>query len=66
MHDAEKRWPILQKKRKEPYHGVSAAMNITGTTVFVPVDITDDDWHVILADLAISCYQASGGQMSEA
>lgn len=27
-------------------------MNITGTTVFVPVDITQEDWDIILDDLA--------------
>jgi hypothetical protein len=28
-------------------------MNITGTTVFVPVDMTEEDWEVILEELAI-------------
>jgi hypothetical protein len=27
-------------------------MNITGTTVFVPVDITHEDWDMILEDLS--------------
>jgi hypothetical protein len=27
-------------------------MNITGTTVFVPVEITPDDWALICDDLA--------------
>jgi hypothetical protein len=27
-------------------------MNITGVTVFVPVDITDEDWEIILRDLS--------------
>jgi hypothetical protein len=31
---------------------VSAAMNITGTTVFVPVEITEEDREIILRDLA--------------
>jgi len=48
---AWERWPIL-KKRKNRAGGVSAAMNITGTTVFVPVDITREDWEIILDDLA--------------
>jgi hypothetical protein len=31
---------------------VSAAMNITGTTVFVPTDVSTDDWALILGDLS--------------
>jgi len=27
-------------------------MNITGATVFVPVDVTDQDWELILSDLS--------------
>jgi hypothetical protein len=50
---AWERWPILQK-RSNRAGGVSAAMNITGTTVFVPVDITQEDWDIILGDLATS------------
>jgi hypothetical protein len=34
--------------------GVSAAMNITGTTVFVPVDISADDWALMLSDLHVA------------
>jgi len=49
--EAWRRWPIL-KKREDRAGGVSAAMNITGTTVFVPVDITEEDWRIILQDLA--------------
>lgn len=51
---ARERWPVL-KRRLAKNHGkggVSAAMNITGTTVFVPVAVTDEDWEIILADLA--------------
>jgi hypothetical protein len=33
---------------------VSAAMNITGTTVFVPNYIDDEQWKQILADLGIT------------
>lgn len=52
-HDeAKKRWPFLQR-RLGPTGGVSAAMNITGTTVFVPVEITSADWQLILDDLAL-------------
>ena len=53
MRDAWEHWPVL-KSRRLRYASVSAAMNITGTTVFVPVDITEDDWNIILSDLAIS------------
>ncbi|MEX0735152.1 MAG: hypothetical protein WD051_11055 [Steroidobacteraceae bacterium] len=49
MDDAKARWPTL-KKSQAP--SVTAAMNITGTTVFVPREITPDDWAMILTDLA--------------
>ena len=32
--------------------GVSAALNITGTTVFVPKEVTSDDWAYLLRQLA--------------
>jgi hypothetical protein len=51
---AAKHWPVL-KQRLEANHGrggVSAAFNITGTTVFVPVEISGEDWEAILEDLA--------------
>lgn len=44
-------WPYLHK-RANMSGGVTAAMNITGVTVFVPVDISEDDWKLILRDLA--------------
>ena len=47
---AQLRWPVLQ--RRAHYPNVTAAMNLTGTTVFVPIDITDEDWKMILSDLA--------------
>ncbi|WP_148042275.1 hypothetical protein [Pseudomethylobacillus aquaticus] len=52
--EAKARWPILQKRleRNSGRGGVSAAMNITGTTVFVPVPITHEDWEIICQDLA--------------
>jgi hypothetical protein len=49
MDDARARWPVLQKSTQK---SVSAAMHITGTTVFVPVQITNEDWEIILCDLA--------------
>ena len=47
---AAQRWPIL--KNRTHYANYTAAMNLTGTTVFVPVHIGDEDWRMILADLA--------------
>jgi len=47
--NAMETWPILNKNR---FSSVSAAMNITGTTVFVPVEISKDDWALILRNLS--------------
>lgn len=47
--EASQRWPIL---RSTPQNSVSAAMNLTGTTVFVPVAVSVEDWAAILKDLA--------------
>jgi len=52
MDDAWERWPVL-RDRERSSGGVSAAMNITGVTVFVPVMVTDEDWALILRDLAV-------------
>lgn len=49
-NSARLRWPILH--RQIDYPNITAAMNATGTTVFVPIDITDEDWSIILEDLA--------------
>lgn len=49
MDEAKKRWPVLLKSSAA---SVSAAMNITGTTVFVPVEVSADDWAMVLNDLA--------------
>lgn len=43
-------WPYLQG-RNHMRGGVTAAMNITGVTVFVPIEIGDDDWSLIIRDL---------------
>lgn len=53
--DAWSRWPLLiRRKTNNPnLTSVSAALNFTGTTVFAPVDIIDEDWDIILRDLAI-------------
>ena len=54
MDDAMARWPILIRKQEERgIKSVTAALNITGATVFSPTDITEEDWEIILADLAI-------------
>ncbi|MBY0431259.1 MAG: hypothetical protein K2Q10_08680 [Rhodospirillales bacterium] len=48
---ARSHWPIIQK-RWPTSGGVTAAMNITGVTVFVPVEINYKDWEAILKDLS--------------
>ncbi len=48
--EATERWPFLAG-RMGPKGGVSAAMNITGTTVFVPVPISGEDWKLVCDDL---------------
>lgn len=52
--EAAKRWPIVMQRldANNGRGGISAAMNITGTTVFVPVSITGEDWEQICNDLA--------------
>ena len=52
-HEAAERWPFLQNRMLEldGAGGVTAALNITGTTVFVPTLIASADWSVVLADL---------------
>lgn len=47
---AKLRWPVLAEVGPG---GVSAAMNITGTTVFVPKEISAEDWALMLTDLHI-------------
>ena len=49
---ATARWSILIERMRY-YESVSAALNITGTTVFVPTDIPEEAWQMILDDLAI-------------
>ncbi|MEZ5733568.1 MAG: hypothetical protein R3D97_14730 [Paracoccaceae bacterium] len=51
--EAQARWPFLAHRMSfEGYNSVSAAMNFTGTTIFVPLEISDQDWELILSDLA--------------
>lgn len=61
--EAMNRWPVLKKRLEATCGrgGVSAAMNITGTTVFVPVRITEEDWTIIRDDLAT---KVDGGALS--
>lgn len=53
MEDAMARWPILIRKQEMGARSVTAAMNITGATVFTPIEITEEDWRIILDDLAV-------------
>jgi len=46
--EAKKSWRVLI----ESQNNVSATMNLTGTTVFVPKEISADDWSLILSALA--------------
>ncbi|MDV6344067.1 hypothetical protein R2Q26_05765 [Nitrosomonas sp. Is37] len=48
-NEAKSQWPLLKDIGPG---GVSAAMNITGTTVFVPIEVSTDDWSLILSSLA--------------
>jgi len=52
--EAKERWPVLRQRlaANNGRGGVSAAVNITGTTVFVPVPIIEEDWGIIRGDLA--------------
>jgi hypothetical protein len=49
MDVAKRTWPILLQSSQR---SVSAAMNITGTTVFVPNDVDEKQWNQILEALA--------------
>lgn len=51
MASAKTLLPVLH--RKAHIKSISAALNITGTTVFVPNDISDEDWKIVLDCLAI-------------
>jgi hypothetical protein len=53
--EAKEQWPFVIDRLKTK-GGVTAAMNITGTTVFIPVIIASDDWAVICRDLATKDY----------
>jgi hypothetical protein len=46
---AKSQWAVLKNVGQG---GVSAAMNITGTTVFVPAEVPAEDWSLILTSLA--------------
>ncbi|HQJ77305.1 MAG TPA: hypothetical protein PL083_03895 [Smithellaceae bacterium] len=51
--EAELNWSIVNRRMEAINRrgGVSAAMNMTGATVFAPVDITQEDWRQICDDL---------------
>jgi hypothetical protein len=46
---AKLEWPVLKNSRNVP-----AAMKITGTTVFVPNEISSDDWALIVSSLSVT------------
>jgi hypothetical protein len=48
---AKQRWSI-EIERLRNYRSATAALNITGSTVFVPTEISEDAWKMILDDLA--------------
>ena len=52
MNDAMARWSLLIE-RMRTQKSVTAALNITGATVFVPTEIPEVAWEMILEDLAI-------------
>ena len=46
---AEHKWALLHRI---PWKGsISATLNFTGTTIFVPTIITPDEWNEIVSDL---------------
>jgi hypothetical protein len=49
MDKAMTTWPVLEKSKAR---SITAALNLTGTTVFVPTEISIEDWSAILRDLA--------------
>ena len=53
---AKEIWPILKDCG---VGGVTAAMNATGVTVFVPLQIADSDWDLILDSLATRAPQSN-------
>lgn len=49
VDQAKSKWRVLSSLGQG---GVTAAMNLTGTTVFVPKEVQSEDWTKILEDLA--------------
>ena len=43
-------WPVLRNAKS---HNITAVLNITGTTVFVPSEIGAEDWAIILRQLTV-------------
>ena len=50
---AKESWPIVQR-RWPPNGGISAPMNLTGATLFSPIEIEEEDWHLIVRDLGFN------------
>jgi len=54
--EAEERWGVTKRRFKEMggrQGGISAAMHLTGTTAFSPLQISNHDWIEILNDFGI-------------
>lgn len=47
--EAKKEWPVLKNSAS---NNITAVLNITGITVFVPSPISAEDWDLILRHLA--------------
>jgi hypothetical protein len=57
------RWPILIRRREERgIKSATAALNVTGATVFSPTEITEEDWTIILDDLATDISKPTEGR----
>jgi hypothetical protein len=52
VREAASRWSIHVERLRD-YKSVTAALNITGATVFVPTEISEAAWRLIMDDLAI-------------
>ena len=48
IDEAKKRWPVLQG-----CNNITERLNIGGTVVFVPSTISQEDWELILKELAV-------------
>jgi hypothetical protein len=51
-YHAAARWSLLIDRLRD-YNSVTAALNITGATVFAPTEIPEQAWQMILDELAV-------------